>query len=171
MTTTTAPARIAGPFAVRDASGAHLCGPNGLHKGSNGNIRRDMRDRWESALRLADLMRGECVWNRKGELVRCECEVYTTTVGDDGSVSLAWLPRGHGSPARDGFVDFGHIIANDTFGVYCGCNAVPVEGRTNREDRDARPVIHPAWPMAHYRAAWREVSLSRMTRTKASRAV
>lgn len=156
-------ARLAGPFAVRDASGAHLCGPNGLHKGSNGNIRRDMRDRWEDALRRADLMRGECKWNRAGELVKCECEVY--------AVSGEWLPRGHGEPGRDGFVDFGHVIADDSFGAYCGCNAVPVEGRTNREDRDARPVIVAGWPVEHYRAAWREVALERMTRTKAARAV
>lgn len=161
--TTTKFARLAGPYAVRDASGAHLCGPDGLHKGSNGNVRRDMRDRWESALRLADLMRGECVWAANGDLVRCECEVY--------AVSGEWLPRGHGSPSRDGFVDFGHIIADDTFGVYCGCNAAPVEGATNRADRSARPVIVASWPTEHYRAAWREVSLSRMTRTKASRAI
>jgi hypothetical protein len=141
----------AGPFAVRDrVTGEPLCHGARQTRGSlNMARRRLVIAAWEEALTVAGLM--------TGDVVVC--------------TDMVERSRGRGMDARDGFADLGHIIADALDGAFCGCNAVPVEGRTNREDGDARPAIH--WTddmLARYADAWREVALRTMTGTKRARA-
>jgi hypothetical protein len=140
-----------GPFAVRDrVTGEPLCHGARQTRGSLNSARRALViNAWEEALTVAGLM--------SGDNVTCTDNVVRS--------------RGRGMDSRDGFADFGHIVADALDGAFCGCNAVPVEGRTNREDGDARPAIHWTDDMLNaYAVAFRAVALTRMTGTKRSRA-
>lgn len=152
MTTASALAVTPGPFAVTDADGNALCHGARQTRRSLNNARRNMTvlAPWEEALTMAGLMSGDRV------------------VCTDGVTRS----RGRGEDRRDGFADFGHIVADSLDGAFCGCNAVPVEGSQNRADGDCRPAI--AWTPAQveaYRASFRIVALRNMTGTKRSRAV
>lgn len=149
--------RVAGPFCVTDIHGVRLCCPAASSKRDNGTVRSAMRAAWLEALTLAGAaeVRDGVVW------VLC--------------VDMVWRPR-HDSDAsisreRDGLTDFGHVVADSLGGVYCGGNALPIEGATNRNDGDARPTVSPAWPMDAYADAWRTVASERMTKTKRARLV
>lgn len=145
----------AGPFAVLDKDGNALCHGARQDKRSLNNGRRNIvKDEWKAALILAGLA------------------TATHAVLADGPVGMPTAPFGAGVETRDGFADFGHVYADANDGAYCGCNAVPVEGKTNRNNKDGRQAIcwSPA-QQAAYGQAFRLLALARMTGTKRRRAV
>lgn len=139
----------AGPFAVFDTDGNAIChGVRQTRHALNSARRRKVIGEWEQALTDAGLMSGSRV------------------VCSDGVTR----DRGRGEDNRDGYADFGHIIADSLDGAFCGCNALPVEGAQNRADGDARPSL--AWTTAQreaYAQAFRAVALATMTKTKRAR--
>lgn len=149
--TNKAPAVTAGPWAVLDKDGNALChARRDTRAALNSSRRRRALGIWEDALKDAGLMRGTVAY----------CE--------DGQ----WLDRGHGKDARDGYADAGHVVADTNDGAFCGCNFVPVEGKANRDNKDARQAI--GWDAATreaYGRAFRVRALAAMTGTKRARAV
>jgi hypothetical protein len=138
-----------GPLAVTDTQGVALCHATRQTKRSlNSTTRRRVVAVWEDSLRDAGLMVG----------TRVLC------------TDMVWRDRGRGEDQRDGYADFGHIVADSLDGAYCGCNALPVEGKTNREDGDCRPTVHPDYPLEALRVAFRARALANMTNTKRNRA-
>lgn len=140
-----------GPFAVLDAKGNALChGARQTRSALNSTRIRKVKGEWEAALTLAGLMSG------------------TRVLCADGIVR----DRGKGIDTRDGYADAGHIVADSHDGAFCGCNFVPVEGRANRDNGDARQAIGwDAGTVEAYRQAFRSVALGAMTGTKRARAI
>lgn len=138
-----------GPFAVLDTEGHAIChAPSARKAGLDSRRKRETKAMWWEALTLAGLTRGTMVWAADGR----------------------WIERASGGN-RNGLADFGHIIADSSDGAYCGCNAVPVEGRANRENGDTRQA-YEGWTAAQreaYAAAWRVVAMRNMTATKRAR--
>lgn len=141
-----------GPLAVLDANGVALChAPRQTRSALNSARRRMVVAQWEEALTLAGLM--------TGNMVKCT----------DG----VWRDRGKGEDMRDGYADFGHVVADSLDGAFCMCNALPIEGSQNREDGDARPSVE-GWTYVDRRAfaaAVRDVARRNMTKTKRARMV
>lgn len=143
-----------GPYAVTDRDGIALChGARQTKSSLNSSRRAGVKALWREALVIAGLSDG------------------TNVKVADGPSPVA--PFGMGEDTRDGFADFAHITANAVDGAYCGCNAVPVEGATNRANGEARQGA-PLWSAADheaYRAAFRTLAIARMTKTKQARVV
>lgn len=142
-----------GPFAVVDADGNALChSPRQDKRSSNAARRRQVKAVWHAALIRAGLS--------DGATVKC-------------AATGARIPFGAGEDNRDGFADFAHVTADAVDGAFCGCNAVPVEGKVNRDNGDARQAF-TAWSAAEveaFRLAFRVEALAAMTATKRRRAV
>lgn len=151
MTMNTPPAVTPGPFAVVDKDGTALCHSPRQDRTVNSRVRREVKAAWMEALKSAGLCEGTDLFCTDGE----------------------WHSRGAGEDAREGLADFGHIIADANDGAFCGCNALPVEGKMNLENKDARQA-YGYWTeevRERYALAWRAVAMARMTKTKRSRAV
>jgi hypothetical protein len=138
-----------GPFAVTDADGNALChGARQTRSALNSARRRMVKTQWLEALTVAGMAHGTDVLCVDGE----------------------WRNIGAGEDMRDGFADFGHVVADAVDGAFCICNAVPVEGKANRDNGDARQAIGwTADQMTDYREAVRVVAARHMTGTKRAR--
>lgn len=148
---------LAGMFAVTDAEGNALCHAPRQNKSANSRVRAAAREDWLRALKLAGLTRQ----TDAGLMLK-------------DSESGAWVLRGEGVQARDGFADFAHDVADERGGAFCGCNAAPVEHVYQRDVQGLDRLTYRGWnrgDMDAYAEAFRLVALDRMTGTKRARAI
>jgi hypothetical protein len=138
-----------GPFAVLDADGIALCHAPSQNKSANSKVKRAARELWLASLADAGMVTDDGI------------------MCNDGIVR----PRGAGETERDGYADFGHIIADTLGGAYCGCNAVAQGGTENRNSGDVRPVIAAGYDVNAYGEAFRARAIAAMTSTKRARVV
>lgn len=142
-----------GIFAVTDAQGIALCHAPSQDRSANGKVRMAAKALWIEACVMAGLA------VRVGSDVEMLCE--------DG----VWRMRNGASKEREGYADFGHIIANAEGGAFCGCNAWAIEGHTNVLDDKAAPSFSGvgAVEMERYAEAFRALAIAAMTGTKRAR--
>lgn len=138
---------ISGPFAVLDSEGVGLCHAPSQNKSANSKVKRAARELWLAALTDAGMVTAEGI------------------MCNDGIVR----PRGAGETERDGYADFGHVVADSLGGAYCGCNAVAQGGTENRNSGDTRPAIAAGYDVNAYGEAFRTRAIAAMTNTKRAR--
>jgi hypothetical protein len=140
---------ISGPFAVLDIDGNALCHAPSQNKSANSKVKRAARELWLAALTDCGMVNADGIMCNDG--IR--------------------RPRGAGETERDGFADFGHVIADTLGGAYCGCNAVAQGGTENRNSGDTRPSIAAGYDVNGYAEAFRIRAIAAMTSTKKARAM
>jgi hypothetical protein len=133
----------AGRFAVLDAEGNALCHAPAQDKTANGKVKAKVRAMWLEALDMAGMITAEGI------------------MCNDGIVR----PRGAGETERDGYADFGHIIADSLGGAYSQ------GGTENRNSGDAVPTVAAGYDVNAYGQAWRTVAIANMTKTKQARVI